>query len=172
MRQDPQFVENILKEAALGIVLPNYSVQFDAGSELDIINQLSLKDESNSNLRNLKYPLIAAKLPILHKVGTGLERVRIPRIIIAHLSTREFTPVMERFASNEVFKTVLQPVYIKFLQQLAKSKWTSISDPDAIEHSWFFSAGQQKVAEGLNDYVDIIEILNMEFYLNNLQNCK
>lgn len=179
MKQVPQFIEKILEEVVSKIVLKNYLtptenfvVNFDAGSELDIISQLSNKDQSNSDLKNHKYPLIAAKLPILHKIGIGLEKVRIPRIIIAHYSTREFAPVMERFAANEVFKNVLQPLYLQFLKYLAQSRYTAISDPDAIEHTYFYSAGIQKVSEGLNDYVDIIEILNMEFYLNNLQNCK
>lgn len=178
MKQGPFFIEKILQEAAGKIVLKNYIkptetfvINFDAGSELDIITQLSLKDESNSNLRNLKYPLIAVKTPILRKSGIGLEKIRIPRIIFAHYSTREFAPVMDKFAVNEVFKNVLNPLYTQFLKYLAHSRYITSSDPDAIDHTFFYR-GSTQVAEGLNDYVDILEILNMEFYLNNLQNCK
>ena len=78
---------------------------------------------------------------------------------------------MDKFAVNEVFKNVLNPLYTQFLKYLAHSRYITSSDPDAIDHT-FFNRGSTQVAEGLNDYVDILEILNMEFYLNNLQNCK
>lgn len=185
MNLDTEFDVNILKEAASKIVLKNplpsllpgigiqnLVINFDAGRDMDILNQLSLKDESFSNLFNLKYPLIAVRLPILHKVGTGYETIRIPRIVIAMLATREHSAVMPRFSEQEVFRNVLQPIYKQFLKYIAASKWTALLDPNYIPHSYFYSPGVQPIGSGLNDYVDIIEILNMELLINNIQNCK
>lgn len=178
MSVENDFIVNIFKDIVSKMRVKNLSntlqyldVQYDAGRDIDILGNLSEKDASIS-LKDKKYPLIALKLPVIQKVTNGLLKITIRRIVIATLTNNEQAEVLSRFSNTEVFKTILQPCYKEFLKQVANSKWTSQGDPQAIIHLMSHNPGNQPLTKGLSDFVDIIEILDMEFYLNNIQNCK
>lgn len=169
---EENFIVKVLQDCVSSMVILGLSSpNFDAGRSLDILGNLSQKDQSTS-LKDSKYPLIAVQLPIIQYSGIGLKKIRIPRIVIATLTTGDdFLPVVERFDDGQTFELTLRPLYREFLRQISRSRWFAVNDPDTIVHTFFCSPGQQPIGKGLSDYVDIIEILNMELFLNNIQNC-
>lgn len=169
MKQDVILVE-ILQDISSKIVIPGISsIYFDLGLPSKIIQNLIEKDGS-VNYKD-KYPLIAVQLPARERRGSAFyAAVRIPRIVIATLS-EPYQDTLKRYQSGGTFKSVLYPIYYEFLNQLALSPNIIGSDPDMFKHDKVDNPGEQPLAEGINDFVDMIEILNLELILNQIKTC-
>lgn len=167
---------DIMTEVTSAMVLPVGvgPINFVPGRGFQIIKSLQYKDNSIT-LKGLKYPLIAMLMPVKEKRGTGFyANVNIPRIIIAHLtkSGDGNEGVLEKYNSDGVFKTILYPCYYEFLKQLAYHPLVNSGDPDSFIHEKMDNPGQKQESEdGTNDFIDSIEILNLEFILNQFKKC-
>lgn len=138
------------------------SINYEPGRNQQIID--SLNNKNGTQLDALKYPLIAMVMPIPERLGSGFLEVTFPRIVIAHLTKTGTNSenVLSKYDSQGVLKTILRPCLREFLNQLAWSKYTNMGDPDAYEGTVRENLSQQPIGEGLSDYVDIIEILNLK----------
>ena len=164
------FIPEVLKSVVDDMVVPiigsapaaDWTINFDAGRNKQILTALASKD--GSSLAKLKYQLIAAVMPIPQKMGSGFAEVIFPRIVIAHLTKTGTNTeyVMDKYNSGSVIKDILRPCYIEFMTRFAWSTYTNMGDPAAYEHTYYENPSQQPIGEGLNDFVDIVEILNLK----------
>lgn len=164
------FVVDILQSVtqAMRVRVPDvtpityFNIVYQPGRNTQIIEALKLLDCGEIN--NLKYPLIAVVMPISEKNGSGFTEVTFPRIVIANLTKTntgsEF--VIDKYSSDGVFKTILRPCLREFINRFAWSIYTNMGDPDAYDYTVKESPCQQPIGEGLTDFVDIIEILNLK----------
>jgi len=151
----------------------NFTMNYEPGRSFDIIKSLGA-DDNSITYKGVKYPLFAMLMPIREKKGEfGFAgRVVIPRIVIATL-TKTVTgeePILNKYDSAGTFKTILYPLYNEFLKRLAASPNVSGSDPNAFIHEKMDNPGQQ-VEQSTTDYIDSIEILNLELILLNIKTC-
>lgn len=163
-------VYDVFGEAVAKMAVPGYTVNFEAGRSYEIIKSLIEKDNAPL-LQSLKYPLVALLMPTMESNGTGYQIVRVNRIVIAHLTNQDIG-VGQRYEADEVFKSVLYPCYFELLNRLAWSTSTNQGDPWAILHTKFDNPSRQPIGQGLQDYVDTIEITNMELILPQIKTCK
>jgi hypothetical protein len=174
---DPnEYVVDILRDACSLMEVPIppsifphrpgiFTINFQPGFNTQIID--SLRNLDSASLSDLKYPLIAAVMPIVEKnisMFTGADAT-FPRIVIAFMtktSTRS-EPVLGKYDPEGVLKTILMPCLREFIKQIAFSTFTIMGDPDMYEYDYSFIPSQQPVGKDLpNDFVDIIEITNLK----------
>jgi hypothetical protein len=168
---DNQILYDVFKDIVGRMKIPGYdTINFEGGRSYNIVKSLIEKDNAPT-LQSLKYPLVAVLMPIAENNGTGFQVIRVNRIVIAHLTNQDLG-VDQRYEADEVFKTVLYPCYRELLNRIAWSTATSIGDPWAIPHTKFDNPSRQPVGQGLQDYVDTIEISNMELILHQIKTCK
>lgn len=164
---------NILKDVTQAITPPSGigTVNFQAGRNLQILNSLTGLDESIT-LKGNKYPLIAVFLPIIETRGRigYYAQAKIRRIIISTITVDD-TEIKDRFGVGETYQTVLYPIYYEFLNRLAQSPNIIGSDPLAFVHDKMDNPGVQPIGKGSNDYIDSIEIMNLELILNQIKTC-
>lgn len=148
-------------------------VHFDAGRAGQILDRLSDLDNS-PNYKGYKYPLIAMILPVRERRGSGhYATVTIDRLVLATHS-RGFDNserVLQRYTELGTFKQVLYPMYYAFLRSLAIHPNVIGMEPDRFEHTKMDNPGQQPIGQGLSDFVDTMEILNLEITLSQIKNC-
>ncbi len=164
----PDIIEAVVNSMTVsGIV----KVYFQAGRQVQILKELNDLD-SAASYKDKKYPLIALQLPVKEEMrGTEFYAVcKIPRIVIATLSNG-VDNISDRYKTGGTFKSILYPCYYEFLNRLAQSTSLINMDPDAFEHTKMDNPGVQPLGEGSTDYIDSIEILNLEFTLNQLKTC-
>lgn len=147
-------------------------MNYEPGRSIQILDSVSALDNSTT-LKGLKFPLIAMLMPIREKWGSGLITVTIPRIVIATLSKSVdgTDTVLQKYKSDGNFKTVLYPCYNEFRNRVAWSTDINESDPDALVHQKMDNPGQQQLGQGLSDFIDSIEILDLEITLIQTKNC-
>lgn len=140
------------------------SINFQPGRNTQILDSLRRMDLDS--LGGEKYPLIAVQMPISESTISPTNNVEItfPRIVIAYLTKTSTGSeyVIERYDSDGVFKTILRPCLREFIIRLAQSLFTNMGDPDMYDFVSRDSPSQQPIGEGLNDFVDTIEILNLK----------
>lgn len=151
-------------------VVGHSSIYFEAGRAIHIIKRLTEKDLS-IGLKDSKYPLVAVFLPIRESFDDGYYcNAVIEKIMIATL-TDPMIPVMDRYAVGGTFKSVLYPCYYEFKRQLALHGNVIGSDPDSFKHTKIDNPAVLPAGEGLNDYIDSIEILNLEVTFSQTKTC-
>lgn len=116
-----------------------------------------------------KYPLIVLFTDIPETFGTAdgyYGKVTIPSIAIACITDNNLK-AMQRLEQN--FKPILIPIFEEFKRQLARNSSFIVGAPQNIKmkkwNRYFW--GKQKFGTKLNDFVDAIEIQNLELTLNN-----
>lgn len=163
------FILDVLGEAVSKMVVQDHTdisktlkINYSPGSNSKIIESLRVMD--GTSLSGFKYPLIAAVMPISEKMGSGYIDVTFPKIVIAHITKTNTLsePVLDKYTSNGVFKTILRPCKNELIKQIAWSTFTNTGDPDAYEYTSRDLPCQQPIGDGLTDFVDIIEILNLK----------
>lgn len=171
MTTEEVYIPEVLEKAVLAMKVPIYpatipvtffSINYIPGTQTQIIDALENMD--GTTLDGLKYPLIAVEMPISEKNGSGFLEVTFPRIIIAYL-TKTSTgdePVMDKYSSDGVFKNILRPCKNELIRRIAWSTYTNMGDPDMYEFISRDLPCRQTLGKGLNDFVDIIEILNLK----------
>lgn len=164
---------DIIGDVVNAMSVPGVSfINYEPGRNIQILKSLNDNDESTT-YKDKKYPLIAMVLPIREHRGISVgyfATVRIPRIVIATL-TNSTDDVLTRYQSGGTFKQILYPCYNEFLNQLSKSKDIIGNDPAWFEHDKMDNPGTMPIGQGTSDYVDTIEILNLELTLNQIKTC-
>lgn len=146
------------------------NINYEPGRNIQIMKTLNDLDNSISYKGN-KYPLIAVVLPITETHGSGLQTVaKIPRIVIAMISNST-DDVFTRYQTGGTFESILYPCYREFMNQLRLSPRVVGNDPDLFKFVKLDSPGRQPIGGGTIDYVDCIEILNLEIILNKIKTC-
>lgn len=165
------FIVDVIKYAVgdMEVKIPGldtiFTINYEPGRNDQILAHLKSLDKAS--LSQLKYPLIAAVMPISEDHGSGWTQVTIPRIVIAYLTNtgKSTEYVIDKYSSDGVFKTILRPCKNEFITRLAWSTYTNMGDPDMYEYTYRELPCQQTIGEGLNDFVDIIEILNLKIQI-------
>ncbi|QES88861.1 hypothetical protein [Rhizosphaericola mali] len=119
-----------------------------------------------------KYPLIAVYQDFPEKLGSEsavITKATLPMIVIACLTDNKYK-APKRMEVN--FKPLLYPIYEEFIKQLKKSSAILPNEYNEILHTkidrlyW----GTNTAGKTLNDYVDAIEIMNMELRVQRITN--
>ena len=161
-----EVVSNMKVYDANKVLIPLY---YECGRAIQILKPLIDKDNSIT-LKDTKYPLIAMFMPIKE---TRNERgyysvAKIDRIVLATITTST-DDVRTRYLDGGTFKSILYPIYTEFLLRLAQHPNVIRNDSDAFTHVKMDNPGTQPIGEGMTDYVDSIEILNLEFTLTQIK---
>lgn len=168
---DPVIVVDVIHEAVSKMIVSSIPhINFDAGLNIQIVQGLVQLDNTRT-LRDKKYPLIALNMPISQEVGSGIIHARIKRILFATL-TSPTDGVLKRYEASGTFKTVLYPMVLEFFKQLAIHQNTTQGDPQSFKYTQVDRPAIQPVGEGLSDFVDAIEILNLDLFLNQIKFCR
>lgn len=117
-----------------------------------------------------KYPLVALFQDIPENRGTSgyYSTVTIPKISIAVLTVNT-DPVLKRYDTN--FRPTLYPIYREFLRQLCRHRNIVANDPNAIPHTKYDRPGSQPEGQNMNDYLDAIEISNLQLTFKETKLC-
>lgn len=168
MIPDPLYIVDIFQEVCEAVSAEtSYNINYVYGLSIHISDNLMAKDKSKT-LKDTKYPLIALFMPFEENRGKGYYAdVLIRKIVIAYLTNKDDRP-NQRY--ENVFKTTLYPVYYSFLKQLARNKYSNQKNPDFILHKKIDYPGVEQVT-GVNDFVDSIEILNLQIPLKQIKYC-
>ncbi len=163
---------DIMDEVVNNMVVPNYPyINYEPGTEIQILK--SLNDLDNSiTLKGKKYPIVAMVMPVRENRNTEFyAAVRIPRIVFGMINGKPNQSVLERYKEGGTFKSVLYPMYYEFLKQCARHPRIIGMDPSHFSHTKFDNPGSREVGVGTSDFLDSIEILDLELYLNQLKTC-
>jgi hypothetical protein len=165
---DPVYIVDIIGDVCAKVSVDvSLAINYQYGLTIQILETLKGKDGSLT-LKGSKYPLIALQMPIIEKRGNGYYAdVSIRKIVICHL-TKKDDRVTQKY--ENVFKTILYPVYYSFLRQLARNQYLSCKDPDMIQHQKVDFPGTEPLS-GIGDFVDTIEITNLNFPLKQIKYC-
>jgi hypothetical protein len=143
------------------------STIYTYGKGIQILTYLQGLD--NSITHKQKYPLIALFMPFKEQMGGDYyTTAKFSKIVIASLSNATDRPE-ERYQKS--FNTILYPVYQEFLKQISRNPNVVLHNQDYIPHTKMDNPGSpppKKDSAGFSDYVDAIEIYDMEltFQLN------
>ncbi|MCK4824574.1 hypothetical protein KA005_52970 [bacterium] len=164
-------VDDVRADAGLSNDAPYYMF----GHPLEIINTLSMKDKSD-NFKYKKYPLIALFQDFTESYGDNAfikSEVSLNIAIITNSSQNYIAS--ERYDNN--FRVTLQPLYELLIEKLVSSKQFLEIDIGLVPHDktdrLFWGAQGLYGNEGniFNDYIDAIEIDNLELKLGTLKKC-
>lgn len=178
MADSPIIVVDVIGEvvaavqAAIGATLPspNKVILYTYGRSIQILEKLTLLNNSK-DLKGTKYPLFALFMdfPENHGGNNGYPfTVKFPKISIATLTNSTDDPP-KRY--NATFKPILYPIYQEFLRQLVRHKNIVGNDPNTISHIKWDRPGSQPEGSGLNDYIDAIELQNLELTFKKVKTC-
>lgn len=156
---------------------PAKGIFYQYGRSIQILQQLQqLNNGITEETKNSKYPLFALfqDFPESHSTMWELS-VTFPKISIATI-TRSTDPVPKRYA--QTFKPILYPIYELFLPELARHKnvVSALGGKDFKHIKWdrpgTQPAADKTIASNFNDYVDAIEIQNLEVVFKQVNSCK
>lgn len=170
MKQDLYFVK-VMEDIVSS--MSGY-VNYQPGTTEQITKSLLDLDNSITS-KGKKYPLFAMCMPVPERRGRSVgfyAKVTIPRIVIATISNYPTDDVLLRYDLQKgVFPTILYPLYYDFLNQCAVSPRIEGQDPDSFEHTKIDYPNIRRLASETNDWVDYIEILNLELIINQIKTC-
>lgn len=146
------------------------AIDYQYGHKRELIQTLSQMD-ADATTRMIKYPLVYLVQDFRERRGSepGVYADVSLNVIIAHQTDPTFK-ITDRMAN--VFKPVLYPIYYSLMKQLATIPQSMQGSADMIEHDKFDRSywGSQAVGGNdklsLNDYVDAIEIQNLNIKFN------
>lgn len=174
-QNDQVLLPIIMREVVTAISISGIqAMNFSPGTNAQIITILTELDNSQT-LKSKKYPLFALVLPA--PISRGLSaiyygKVRIPRIVIAQINSWDGTPdVMSRYEAGGSFPDILYPCYYEFLKQLSWHPAIIEQDENSFEHTVVDHPGDRPLEKESNDFVDILEILDLEFTLIQNKTC-
>lgn len=175
MDQSPVILVDVIQQvvqAADAVLFPKLGKHLDyqPGRSTQIQTELQkITQAATVAAKAGKYPLVGLFQDIPEQRGDGYyATVKIPKIIIAVLTVNT-DPVLARYDKN--FRPILYPIYMEFMRQLARHKNIIASDPNAIPHVKFDRPGNQPAGQNMNDYLDAIEINNLELMLKQVTQC-
>lgn len=181
MNEAPLYVVDIIGEVVAAVsakLFPtlNKNIDYQYGRSIQILTELQQKNNAiNAVTKGSKYPLFALYQDFPESNNTAYYvTVRFPKIVIATLTTST-DPTPKRYALT--FKPVLYPIFEEFKRQLARHKNIVGNDPNAFPMIKWDRPGTQPAADksmgsNFNDYVDAIEIQNLELTFKTVNFCK
>jgi hypothetical protein len=161
------------KPAALDTDEPFYM----HGHPLEIINTLAEKDRNDVHKFN-KFPLIALFQDFTETMGESQavkSEVTDLNLIIAVNTSPEYSSE-QRY--DNTFRPVLYPLYDLLIEHITKSRYFANTDPGLVPHNkidrlyWGRSGLYGNEANVFNDYIDAIEIQNLNLSLRLGPNCE
>jgi len=169
---NPVILVDIIKEVVSSMFNGTKNVHFEPGRSAHIMKELNYLDNSIT-YKNKKYPLIAMVMPAKEVISENgyYSRVTIERIFIATITTPTDS-VLKRYEDGGTFKSVLYPCYYEFLNRLVQHKNVVWSDPTSIPHTKMDVPGVHPIGQGTTDFIDSIDIVNLEITLSQIKNCK
>jgi hypothetical protein len=159
--------------AALGSTLIQ-GIRYSKSSYEELIENLAQADGSTEGRYN-KYPLIHLVQDVSVKRGEDIGAYGTTSLNIVFIHQTEQTYKIED-RDAKVFKPVLWPMYYQFMASLFNSGWAWGDDTAEYKHTVTKKAfwGNRKLATAskniLNDYVDAIEVNNLQVKFN-YRNC-
>lgn len=147
-------------------------INYEFGPTDDIIKLLQFNKGAVPVVAN--YPLVAMfcnPMDVMIKKGGGYDMVAtIKKIVIATVTN---LPDLPTTRINATFVPILYPIYFELLNQIAQLPTVVVQDPNAIVHSRqdIYGKVQASQPDGISDYLDIIEITNMQLTFNQLKSC-
>lgn len=178
MPSQPVYLVDVIKSITDAMTVPitgsdpaaNYTINFEPGRSYQIIKSLNDLDYSIT-MKGEKYPLVAMIMPVTERRGTGFYATAvISRIVIATI-TNSTDDIFTRYQSGGTFKEILYPCYYEFLRRLAWSPYIIGSDPDMFVHTKIDNPGEQPVGNPSTDFIDSIELFNLELIFNQIKTC-
>lgn len=192
MTTQPVYIEDIIGEvvdATSNVILPVIKaneiaalgstniqqIRYSKSSFDELIETLSQADKSSEERFN-KYPLthLIQDITVDRGADAGVYGTAVINIIFAHQTVQTYK-MDDR--DNLVFKPVLWPIYCEFMNQLKKSSWifgswdtTGEFKHRVIKRAFWGNRNLQGSKNILNDYVDAIEIQNLQLKFN-FTNC-
>lgn len=145
-------------------------VHYQFGHIEEIKETLAQKDQSEAFIYT-KYPLVILVQDFSETMGAGLGIATTDNLhILIVTSTSGNYKAAERYAAT--FKPILYPIYLAFLDEIAKSGRVMTSSVNQLKHNkidrvyWGKEAAQGNTKNIFNDRLDAIEItnLNLKFY--------
>lgn len=160
--------------AALGRTMIQ-QIRYSKSSFDELIATLAQADGSSEEKFN-KYPLIHLVQDVVEERGQDVNvySSSLLNIIFIHQTDQNYK-IDDR--DEKVFKPVLWPMYYQFMEELKKSEWV-FGDYDTtgefrhrvIKRAFWGNRNLQGSKNILNDYVDAIEIQNLQLKIN-FSNC-
>ncbi|GAC1392813.1 MAG: hypothetical protein NVSMB46_09590 [Candidatus Saccharimonadales bacterium] len=148
-------------------------IRYSKSSFDELIETLAQADGSKDERFN-KYPLIhlVRDFPEDRGQDAGVYATATLGIVFIHQTVNTYK-IDDR--DEKVFKPVLIPIYEEFLRQLWKSSWTFGNDKGQYKHrkinrAFWGNRNLQGAKNMLNDYVDAIEVINLQLKFN-FSNC-
>lgn len=174
MNYAPVYVTDIIGEvisAADAVLFPllGKHINYTYGRSVQVLRKLQDLTESVKVAdRASKYPLIALIQDFPERRGGEYYgTVTFPRIIIATLTNSNDDPP-KRY--DQTFKPILYPIYYEFIRQLSRHKEiVGSEDPNTIIHTKWDRPGTQQAGGNFNDYLDAIDITDLQLTFK--QNC-
>ena len=149
-------------------------ILYEYGRSIQILAELIKKNQGITPATKQKYPLFALFQDFPEQTLTGYFcTVKFPKIVIAML-TNSNDPTPKRY--TQTFKPVLYPIFEEFRRQLMRHPNIVGNDPGAIPMIKWDRPGTQpasdpKLGANFNDYLDAIEIQNMELTFKQIKPC-
>ena len=160
-------------EVAAGIPSLIDTIDYQYGHAVELIQTLAQLDKTDQ-YRRLKYPLIWVVMDFPVKRGNyNWYGIATLNIVIAH-QTEATDKMMDRM--TKVFKPVLYPLYYALMDGFAAHDLINENTADIIQHTQWDRGYMGNItnngntANKLNDYVDAIEITNLNLTILN-NNC-
>ena len=145
------------------------------GHPLEIINTLSMKDKNDVHKFN-KFPLITLFQDFTEVIGEN-QAIRSSaelNIVIAMNTSQDYL-AEERY--DNTLRTVLYPLYDLLIKHIEQSGWFKDVGPGLVPHDkidrlyWGRSGLYGNEGNIFNDYIDAIEIRNLQLELRLKRNC-
>jgi hypothetical protein len=157
------------------LLLSSYHIHFMYGHPLEIVKRLQELSESIS-YKDAKFPLIALFADFRIQRGERLDMYGTAKLnlIIANDTKPEYY-AEERYSNN--FVPILYPIYTEFMTQLRNHKQFEFKSQDEIKHTlierlfWGREGLYGNTANEFNDFIDCIEIQNLEITIRKKRNC-
>lgn len=146
-------------------------VTFVYGKSIQILNRLQQISNDPSKTKK-KYPLFALFMPFPEQMGGDYyATVVFPKIVFAVAANSTDAPELRY---NKSFRNILYPIYEEFKNQIVRSPYIVIENPDYIPHKKLDNPGSpppDEKGKQFNDYVDAIEIYNIELTFQKNNSC-
>jgi len=175
MIQQPPLIVDVFQELVQRTSQVIYNdpavIDFQPGRSAQILTEVQkITNAIKADTRNRRYPLFALFYDFPQdKGGTYPTSVTLPKISIATL-TNINDPVLARYPKT--FKPILYPIYYEFLRQLTRHRNIVGNDPAAFPHKLWERPGNQPEGQNLNDYLDALEIMNLQLTFKTVNTCK
>lgn len=167
-------IYDLIKEVVASMDVPGIgSVNFAGGRPLEIRQTLIDKDNAiEEAVKNSKYPIVMYFMPTstIRNATGWYGTAKIPIITIAALSNLTDS-VDTRFEEGGTFKSILYPCYYEFLDKLSRHPNVIGGDPDAFSFTERINPGNKPVLSSESDFVDCIDLMNLEIKLITTQTC-